>query len=142
MNPLQTRGIPSWIAFPLLERCNLRCSMRHEWDDGGAYHGQETLAELALPLVLRTVRECLPARPCFEFFGGEPLLHAGIREVFALIRGAGCELACPTNGNLHEQSLTKIWQGEKASRVRAHLRPTLFPISTACCRYDAAAPSH
>ena len=108
---------PSWITFQLLEHCNLRCRMCYEWGETGAYHARQKLATLELPLVLRTVDECLPTRPLFEFFGGEPLLYAGIFDVIARIRDGGCKLAFPTNGTLleaHAERLvatapTRIW---------------------------------
>ncbi|MFL5282064.1 MAG: radical SAM protein [Rhodopila sp.] len=108
MNPFKARPLPSWVVFQLLERCNLRCSMCYEWGETGAYHERDATAELPLPLVLRTVRECLPARPFFEFFGGEPLLYAGIWDVIDLIRSGGCELAFPTNGTLLEQHAERL----------------------------------
>jgi radical SAM protein with 4Fe4S-binding SPASM domain len=117
MNLSDSIRAPSWITFQLLERCNLRCRMCYEWGESGAYHARETLAALELPLVLRTVDECLPGKPLFEFFGGEPLLYPGIFEVIARIREGGCDLAFPTNGTLleaHAERLvhtgpTRIW---------------------------------
>ena len=44
-----------------------------------------------LDVLLRTVRDCLPGKPYFEFFGGEPLLYSGIWDVIRLIRQGGCE---------------------------------------------------
>lgn len=108
MNAFQMRSLPSWIVFQLLERCNLRCSMCYEWGDTGAYHARGAPAELPLELVMRSVRECLPARPFFEFFGGEPLLYTGIWDVIDLIRGAGCELAFPTNATLVEEHAERL----------------------------------
>ncbi|SMH41865.1 radical SAM protein [Azospirillum agricola] len=108
MNPFQARAVPSWIVFQLLERCNLRCAMCYEWGEAGAYHERAELAELDPSLVLRTVRECLPAKPYFEFFGGEPLLYRGIWDVIALIREGGCELAFPTNGTLVERHAERL----------------------------------
>jgi MoaA/NifB/PqqE/SkfB family radical SAM enzyme len=108
MSPLKIRDIPSWVVFQLLEKCNLRCSMCYEWGDTGSYHEHTILAELDRDLVLRTVNECLPAKPYFEFFGGEPLLYDGIWDVIALIRGAGCKLAFPTNGTLVERYAERL----------------------------------
>lgn len=98
---------PSWIVIQLLEHCNLRCRMCYEWGETGAYHAREP-AMLELPLVLRTVEECLPARPAFEFFGGEPLLYPGIWEVIARIREGRCGLAFPTNGMLLEEHAERL----------------------------------
>jgi radical SAM protein with 4Fe4S-binding SPASM domain len=117
VNLSDTFRAPSWITFQLLEHCNLRCRMCYEWGETGAYHAHERPASLELPLVLRTIEECLPERPLFEFFGGEPLLYPGIFEAIARIRAGGCELAFPTNGTLLEayaQRLvetapTRIW---------------------------------
>lgn len=93
---------PSWVIFQLLEQCNLRCRMCYEWGETGSYHREKTPAALDLPLVLRTVEECLPVKPAFEFFGGEPLLYPGIWDVIRLIRKGGCDLAFPTNGTTLE----------------------------------------
>jgi radical SAM protein with 4Fe4S-binding SPASM domain len=99
---------PSWVIIQLLEECNLRCRMCYEWGETGAYHGLEKLAALDLQLVLRTVRECLPRKPAFEFFGGEPMLYPGIWEVIREIRAGGCELAFPTNGTLLEANARQL----------------------------------
>ena len=99
----ETLAAPSWVVLQLVEECNLRCTMCYEWGETGAYHDKPTLAALDLDVALRVVRDCLPARPYFELFGGEPLLHPGIWEIISTIRAAGCELAFPTNGTLLEQ---------------------------------------
>jgi MoaA/NifB/PqqE/SkfB family radical SAM enzyme len=99
---------PAWVTFQLLEHCNLRCRMCYEWGETGAYHARATLATLPLPLVLSTVDECLPSRPLFEFFGGEPLLYPGIFEVIERIRAGGCKLAFPTNGTLLEAQAERL----------------------------------
>ena len=117
MNLSDAVRAPSWVTFQLLERCNLRCRMCYQWGETGAYHARGAPATLPLPLVLRTVDECLPARPLFEFFGGEPLLYPGIFDVISRIRDGGCRLAFPTNGTLleaHAERLvetapTRIW---------------------------------
>lgn len=103
MKLTQALSAPSWVVLQLVEECNLRCSMCYEWGEGGAYHDKPTLASLDLDVALRVIRECLPARPYFELFGGEPLLHPGIWEIIRVIRDGGCELAFPTNGTLLEQ---------------------------------------
>jgi radical SAM protein with 4Fe4S-binding SPASM domain len=94
---------PSWVVLQLLEECNLRCNMCYEWGENGTYHDRKDSASLDLDLVLRTIDECLPGKPTFEFFGGEPLLYPGIWEVIQRIRDGGCELAFPTNGTLLER---------------------------------------
>src|SRR5205807_8685021 len=99
----ETLAAPSWVVLQLVEACNLRCTMCYEWGETGAYHDKPTLASLDLDVALRIVRECLPARPYFELFGGEPLLHPGIWDVISAIRTGGCELAFPTNGTLLEE---------------------------------------
>jgi len=99
---------PSWVVFQLLEHCNLRCRMCYEWGETGAYHSRERLAMLELPVVLRTVEECLPAMPAFEFFGGEPLLYPGIWQVIGLIRQGACDLAFSTNGTLVEEYAERL----------------------------------
>lgn len=99
---------PGWIVFQLLEQCNLRCRMCYEWGENGAYHGRGEPAMLDPAVVLRTVEECLPAKPLFEFFGGEPLLYPALWEVMARIREGGCALAFPTNGTLLEKYAERL----------------------------------
>jgi len=77
--------------------------MCYEWGESGTYHANEKLAVLELPVVLRTVEECRPWKPIFEFFGGEPLLYSGIWDVIRAIRSAGCQLAFSTNGTFLEE---------------------------------------
>lgn len=40
-----------------------------------------------------------------------------------------------TNGNVNEDSIVDIWNGERFMKVREYLRKNLFPICTACSRY-------
>lgn len=108
MKWLAAPDMPSWVVIQLLEKCNLRCRMCYEWGDTGSYHALAKTASLDLDLVLRTVRECLPARPNFEFFGGEPMLYPGIWKVIDLIREGGSELAFPTNGTLLERHAERL----------------------------------
>jgi radical SAM protein with 4Fe4S-binding SPASM domain len=108
MKLAQALSAPSWVVLQLLEECNLRCAMCYEWGEGGAYHDKPALASLDLDVALRVIRECLPARPYFELFGGEPLLYPGIWEIIRLIRAHGCELAFPTNGTLLEQHAEQL----------------------------------
>lgn len=91
-----------WVVFQLVEHCNLRCRMCYEWGDQGAYHELSSLHELDFEVFRRVVEECVPHRPYFEFFGGEPLLHSRIADAIRLIRAADCVLAIPTNGVLLE----------------------------------------
>jgi radical SAM protein with 4Fe4S-binding SPASM domain len=104
----ETIAAPSWVVLQLVEACNLRCTMCYEWGETGSYHDKPTLASLDLDVALRVVRECLPTRPYFELFGGEPLLHPGIWEIISAIRSAGCELAFPTNGTLLEEHADRL----------------------------------
>lgn len=108
MKIFDTLKIPSWIVFQLLERCNLRCKMCYEWGTNGSYHDKEELAVLDLATVLRTVEECLPAKPKFEFFGGEPMLYPGIWEVIRLIRQGGSEISFSTNGTLLDSHAERL----------------------------------
>lgn len=108
MNFSDATAAPSWIVIQLLEECNLRCRMCYEWGETGAYHALDKLASLDLELVLRTVRECLPHKPAFEFFGGEPMLYPGLWEVIREIRAGGCDLAFPTNGTLLEANARQL----------------------------------
>jgi radical SAM protein with 4Fe4S-binding SPASM domain len=84
--------------------------MCYEWGETGAYHAKSNPAMLDLPVVLRTVEECLPVKPLFEFFGGEPLLYPGIWDVISLIRKGGCDLAFSTNGTLLEDHAERLTQ--------------------------------
>jgi len=102
MNLGERLAAPSWVVFQLLERCNLRCAMCYEWGNTGTYHAKDSLAMLDADVVLRTIDECLPARPLFEFFGGEPLLHPGIWDAIRRIRKGGCDISFSTNGTLVE----------------------------------------
>lgn len=40
-----------------------------------------------------------------------------------------------TVGNVHDEGILDIWNGDRIQKVRSHLRLGLFPICTACCRY-------
>jgi radical SAM protein with 4Fe4S-binding SPASM domain len=108
MKLLDAPEMPSWVVIQLLEKCNLRCRMCYEWGETGAYHALAKTATLDLEVVLRTVRECLPAKPTFEFFGGEPMLYPHLWQVIDLIRSGGCELAFPTNGTLIERHAERL----------------------------------
>ncbi len=102
-----TLAAPSWVVLQLVEGCNLRCTMCYEWGEAGAYHHRAETS-LDLEVALRVIRECLPRRPYFELFGGEPLLHPGIWDVLRTIREGGCEVAFPTNGTLLEANVERL----------------------------------
>ncbi len=104
----ESLNAPSWVVLQLVEECNLRCAMCYEWGETGAYHEKRQLASLELDVALRVIKECLPTKPYFELFGGEPLLHPGIWDVIGLIRESGCELAFPTNGTLVERCAERL----------------------------------
>ncbi len=108
MNLLEKMGAPSWVVIQLLEQCNLRCRMCYEWGESGAYHLLQNTTRLPLPLVKKMIDECIPTKPTFEFFGGEPLLYPGIWQLIDQIRAGGCELAFPTNGTLVERNAEKL----------------------------------
>jgi len=99
---------PTWVVLQLVEECNLRCAMCYEWGLTGAYHHTGQPATLNLDVTLNVIRECLPAKPYFELFGGEPLLYPGIWDVITVIREGGCELAFPTNGTLVERCAARL----------------------------------
>lgn len=42
-------------------------------------------------------------------------------------------------GNVYQQSLGDIWNGQRLKKIQQHLRHQLFPICTACCRYYGGA---
>jgi MoaA/NifB/PqqE/SkfB family radical SAM enzyme len=108
VNLSEKLATPSWIVFQLLEQCNLRCAICYEWGESGTYHSKKKLAMLDVDAVLKTVDDCLPAKPVFEFFGGEPLLHPGIWDVIRRIRSGGCNLAFSTNGTLLEENAERL----------------------------------
>jgi MoaA/NifB/PqqE/SkfB family radical SAM enzyme len=99
----QSISYPKWVVLQLIENCNLRCNMCYEWGETGSYHEKEKLSCLDYDLVLQIIKDCLPGKPYFEFFGGEPMLYPQIAEVIRSIREAGCELGIPTNGTLIEK---------------------------------------
>jgi len=86
-----------------LEACNLRCAMCYEWGQEGAYHQKKATHQLDLSVIRQVIEDCSPARPTYDFFGGEPLLYKGIEEVISLIKHHGSELIIPTNGTLLEK---------------------------------------
>lgn len=99
---------PRCVVLQLVEECNLRCSMCYEWGETGAYHDRRELAVLDLEVARRVIEACLPSRPSFELFGGEPMLYPGLWEVIRLIGDGGCELAFPTNGTLLDQHAEQL----------------------------------
>ena len=117
MNLSQTILSPKWVVFQLIENCNLRCKMCYEWGDQGAYHDKPKLSSLDYSVVQQVIKDCLPGKPYFEFFGGEPFLYPQIWEVIRLIKEGGCEVGIPTNGTLiemHAEMLvetqpTRLW---------------------------------
>ncbi len=96
-------NIPKWIVLQLLESCNLRCKMCYEWGEKGAYHKNNDIAILDYSVVEKVVKDCLPCKPHFEFFGGEPLLYPEIGKLIELIGNEGCSIDLPTNGTLIEK---------------------------------------
>jgi radical SAM protein with 4Fe4S-binding SPASM domain len=91
--------------------------MCYEWGDAGAYHALKKPAELAIEVALQCVAECAPAKPKYEFFGGEPLLYRNLYPLIAAILAGGSTLSFSTNGTLlarHAERLiatppTRIW---------------------------------
>jgi MoaA/NifB/PqqE/SkfB family radical SAM enzyme len=71
--------------------------MCYEWGERGSYHDKEKLAYLDYSVVQQVIKDCLPGKPYFEFFGGETLLYPQIGEIMKLIREEGCQLGIPTN---------------------------------------------
>ncbi len=108
MNIAEKLAAPSWVVLQLLEQCNLRCAICYEWGSGGAYHAKHHLAMLDVDVALRTVEECLPTKPVFEFFGGEPLLYPGIWDIVRAIRKGGCDVSFSTNGTLLEENADRL----------------------------------
>ena len=94
---------PKWVVLQLLEKCNLRCRMCYEWGENGAYHKKKSLAMLDYNVVSQIIKDCLPGKPFFELFGGEPLLYPKVGDVIRLIRDGGSSIDIPTNGTLIEK---------------------------------------
>lgn len=99
---------PKWMVLQLNEACNLRCRMCYEWGDNGSYFEKPTLATLRYEVIEKVLDAVLPAKPYFEFFGGEPLLYARVGDVIRKIKGAGSKLEIPTNGTLVEKHATML----------------------------------
>jgi radical SAM protein with 4Fe4S-binding SPASM domain len=93
-------SLPKWIILQLLEHCNLRCRMCYQWGENGPYREKTTLSRLDVRVVERIIDECRPARPYYELYGGEPLLHPHIGEILRAIRSAGSQVQLSTNGTL------------------------------------------
>jgi radical SAM protein with 4Fe4S-binding SPASM domain len=91
---------PRWMVLQLNEVCNLRCRMCYEWGDAGSYHEKPTLASLEFEVIEQVLKDVLPGKPYFEFFGGEPLLYERFPDVIRLIKQGGSSLEIPTNGTL------------------------------------------
>ena len=65
---------------------------------------RRSLRRLDIEVIERVIRECRPAQPYYELYGGEPLLYPAPREEFCGRSGrreARCSL--PTNGTLLAQ---------------------------------------
>lgn len=108
MKPFANSSAPSWVVLQLNEQCNLRCRMCYQWGEGGAYLTPAPRAMLEPELAFQVVRDCLPFKPAFEFFGGEPLLYPQLHELTAMVRAGGCELSFPTNGTLLEEHAERL----------------------------------
>lgn len=96
-------SLPRWVFIQLLEHCNLRCSMCYEWGDNGSYREKPSLKKLDLEVIKGIIKECEPAHPYYELYGGEPLLYPHIEEVLTAIKFAGSKVHLPTNGTLLEK---------------------------------------
>lgn len=94
---------PKWVVIQLLEHCNLRCRMCYEWGETGFYHKKKELAILEYKVIKKVITDCLPGKPYFGLFGGEPFLYPNIEDVMRLIKNGGCGLDIPTNGVLLKQ---------------------------------------
>ena len=77
--------------------------MCYEWGKEGAYHEKNTMAQLDFSVLKKLIEDCSPAKPTYDFFGGEPLLYKRIDEVISLIKYHGSQLIIPTNGTLLEK---------------------------------------
>src|SRR5579862_1153249 len=98
--PFMDVSLPKWVFLQLLEHCNLRCRMCYEWGDNGAYLAKKTLRRLDLPVVLKIIEACKPARPHYDLYGGEPLLYPHIERVLRALQLAESKVQLPTNGTL------------------------------------------
>jgi AdoMet-dependent heme synthase len=99
------------VQWHLTDRCNLRC--QH------CYQAGEVRAEMALPEVLRGLREIaetlhiwrdtyeMDFSPSFSITGGEPLLRQDLLTLLEEIRNSGYELHLLTNGTVLDNALAE-----------------------------------
>jgi len=95
---LSAMDAPRWMVIQLTEACNLRCRMCYEWGRAGSYHRKEKTVALDYAVLERTIGACLPYKPYFGFFGGEPFMYPEVLKAIRLIKEGGCGLDIPTNG--------------------------------------------
>jgi radical SAM protein with 4Fe4S-binding SPASM domain len=95
---LSGMNAPRWVVIQLTEACNLRCRMCYEWGKAGSYHYKNTTAALDYAVLEGVIRKCLPYKPYFGLFGGEPFMYPEVLKVIRLIKEDGCGLDIPTNG--------------------------------------------
>ncbi|KZN43502.1 hypothetical protein N474_08000 [Pseudoalteromonas luteoviolacea CPMOR-2] len=105
-NILQNQ-LPLWVTLQLTDACNLRCKMCYEWGENGAYHGKK-LDRLEKEVVFRVIDECLPVKPYFALFGGEPMMYPWFDEVVHRIRKGGARVDIPTNGMFLKRKAEKL----------------------------------
>ena len=74
--------------------------MCYEWGKNGAYSNTDQLADLDYKLLEQIVLETAPAKPKYEFFGGEPLLYKDLFSAISLIKASDCKVDFPSNGVL------------------------------------------
>lgn len=95
-NILQNK-LPIWVTLQLTDACNLRCKMCYEWGENGSYHGRK-LSRLDKDVAFRVIDECLPVKPYFALFGGEPMMYPWFEDIVGRIRHGGSRVDVPTNG--------------------------------------------
>ncbi|MFC3032908.1 radical SAM/SPASM domain-containing protein [Pseudoalteromonas fenneropenaei] len=105
-NILQSQ-LPLWVTLQLTDACNLRCKMCYEWGENGAYHGK-VLERLDKETVFKVIDECLPVKPYFALFGGEPMMYPWFDEVVQRIRDGGARVDIPTNGMFLSRKAEKL----------------------------------
>src|SRR5258708_4144089 len=93
-------NLPKVLGIKLTNRCNLRCEHCYLWNESG-YHQDMDHIEQALDLDVRLVEKLLvetqPVKARLYLWGGEPLFHRQIGEIFELLEKYPRETAICTN---------------------------------------------
>ncbi|MCX7922956.1 MAG: radical SAM protein [Clostridia bacterium] len=97
--------LPAWFTLNLTHRCNLACDMCTQY--GGDYKSNKSV-ELTAVQWENFIKSVAWIKPKFTLFGGEPLLHPEIREIFKIVDKYKCPTTMVTNGSFLEEYLDDI----------------------------------